>query len=548
MSTNARGLSPSEFTVGPGLPECLPSIMCERIVLRCGPSTAMPAVRLTLDAGIRPEGFAIAEERGAIAIRGSTCAAVLAGMGQFLRTSRYDAGRFAPSLWRGVSHALKPLRGIYFATHFHNFFHDAPLPEVNRYVEDLALWGFNALHVWFDMHHYTGIDDPAAQAMLERLRRILGAAKRIGLQAGIGVLANEAYATSPEDLRADPNTTRAHYRVELCPSKPGAIEQTLKWFDEEFRAFAPVSPDYLWVWPYDQGGCACESCRPWGANGYLRIARPVAELFKRHFPRGKVILSTWLFDYGRPQGEWDGLAARIGEERAWIDCILAGCHDLLFPEHILKHGVPGGLPLLNFPEISMRGMVPWGGFGANPQPAGLQRLWEREGALIAGGFPYSEGIFEDFNKAVMGQFYWSGRPAAETAREYVEYEFGRAAADAILQAIAIFEANHARTWENGDYSPPYTRCIMPEDRGSRRAVDLVRQAEVAMPAWARTQWRWRILYLRALIDAELFRSGGRLTDACEPWFEELTRIYHAQNGDFVVRPPGTKGNATGEKW
>ncbi len=548
MNVNARLPSELDITAGPGLPDCLPSILRERIGVRCGPGAGIPGIRLALDPGIGPEGFVIEDARGGIVVRGTTSAAVLAGMGHFLRTSRYEGGAFTPSSWRGVSHALKPLRGIYFATHFHNFSHDAPIADVNRYVEDLALWGFNALHVWFDMHHYTGIDDPAAQAMLERLRRILAAAKRIGLQAGIGVLANEAYATSPAELRADPNTTRAHYGVELCPSKPGAIELTLKWFEEEFRALAPVSPDYLWVWPYDQGGCACESCRPWGANGYLRIGRAVAGLFKRHFPRGKVILSTWLFDYGRPQGEWEGLAARIGEERAWIDYILAGCHDLLFPEHILKHGVPGGLPLLNFPEISMRGMVPWGGFGANPQPAGLQSLWDREGALVAGGFPYSEGIFEDFNKAIMGQFYWSGRPAAETARAYVEYEFGREAAAAILEAIAIFEANHVRTWENGDYTLPYTTCIMPEDRGSRRAVELVRQAEAAMPAWARAQWRWRIMHLRALIDAELFRSGGQLTDACEPWFDELTRIYHVQNGDFVVRPPGAKRRATGTNW
>ena len=36
---------------------------------------------------------------------------------------------------------------------------------MNRYVEELALWGCNTLAVWFDLHHYHGIDDPEARAM-----------------------------------------------------------------------------------------------------------------------------------------------------------------------------------------------------------------------------------------------------------------------------------------------------------------------------------------------------------------------------------------------
>lgn len=541
MDQKAALISVPKIAIEGPVPGLFADILRERIALRCTrpPRTAC-AIRLAMDESVQPEGFIIEEKSGFLSLKGTNCATLLAGMGHFLRTSHYTGGAFSPSTWRGTSRAQKAIRGIYFATHFHNYFHDAPLAEVNRYVEDLALWGFNSLQVWYDMHHYSGIDDPAAQAMLERLRNILKAAKRLGLKTGIGVLGNEAYNTSPRELRADPNTTRAHYRVELCPNKPGAIEQTLKWFDEEFRAFASIAPDHLWVWPYDQGGCACEECRPWGANGFLHIGRTVGELFKRHFPNGKVILSTWLFDYGKPQGEWEGLAARIEEERTWIDYILAGCHGMEFPEYLLKHGSPGGIPLLDFPEISMYGMTPWGGFGANPLPRRLQALWDNEGARVSGGFPYSEGIFEDFNKAIMAQFYWGNRPASETAREYVMYEYGVENADAILQAIAIYEANHDRYWENGDYNPPYTKCIMPEDTGSVKALDLMQKTDAALPTWARTQWRWRVMCLRALIDVDLFRSKGVPTDACEPWFEELDRIYHAQNGEFVVKPPSHK--------
>ena len=37
------------------------------------------------------------------------------------------------------------MRGIYLATHFNNYYEAAALEELERYVEDLSLWGFNLL-------------------------------------------------------------------------------------------------------------------------------------------------------------------------------------------------------------------------------------------------------------------------------------------------------------------------------------------------------------------------------------------------------------------
>ena len=91
-------------------------------------------------------------------------------------------------------------------------------------MEELALWGTNTLCVWFDMHHFNGIGDPAAQAMLKRLNAVLGAARRIGMKTAAVFLANEAYANSPESVRADWTAGHdgyfrepgGHYHVDLC--------------------------------------------------------------------------------------------------------------------------------------------------------------------------------------------------------------------------------------------------------------------------------------------------------------------------------------------
>ncbi|HUS48323.1 MAG TPA: hypothetical protein VM098_09390, partial [Phycisphaerae bacterium] len=408
--------------------------------------------RIVLDvrAGIGAEGFSI-EERpdGGLCIVGNDERGLLYGVGRFLRGSRFDGGCFVPTSWRGTSVPRRPVRGIYFATHFHNFYHEAPIDEVRRYVEQLALWGCNALAVWFDMHHYNGIDDPAAQVMIERLRGILQTANDVGMGAALTTLANEGYADSPEALRADWTAGHDgytappgdHYHREVCPSKPGGLDYILNTRRQMLEAFAGLDVQYVWLWPYDQGGCTCPRCAPWGARGFLRAAEPVAGLVKEVFPAASVILSTWYFDHFT-SGEWEGLSAafRAGKP-GWADYLMADDWGG-FPEYPLRHGPPGGLPTLGFPEISMENMSPWGGFGANPRPAHWQHYADTTRDALAGSFPYSEGIFEDINKAICLQLNWDpGRRVDEIVREYAAYEFSPQVADDVAVAIALMESS-----------------------------------------------------------------------------------------------------------
>jgi hypothetical protein len=152
---------------------------CDAKVITTG--DAPLTVELTIASGIGAEGFRIEDRpNGGVRIVGNDERGVLYGVGKFLRTSRFDQGGFTPGTWRGTSVPQKPVRGIYFATHFNNFYHDGPTAEIERYVEDLSLWGYNALVVWYDMHHFDGASDPKAVAFREHLHKILSAARRIG--------------------------------------------------------------------------------------------------------------------------------------------------------------------------------------------------------------------------------------------------------------------------------------------------------------------------------------------------------------------------------
>ncbi len=507
---------------------------CEAKVVREG--DAPLTVELSIEPGIGEEGFQIADgPQGTIRIIGNDMRGVLYGAGKFLHTSSYGSRGFTPSTWRGVSVPKMPVRGMYLATHMQNFYHVAPIEEVTQYIEDLSLWGVNSFLVWFDLEVYNGINDPEAQKHLDRLRALLKIAKDLGLNASLGCIANGGYKNSPVELRAEDSTVdRPHYHTangpriyimgpELCPSKPGVPEMEMGYCQEKFDAFQSVGLDYWFIAPYDNGGCTCPKCAPWGSNGYLRMAEPIARAYKKAFPQGKVILSTWYFDrWGI--GEWDGITARFKAEKPdWVDYIMCDNFEE-YPRYPLDHGVPGGLPLLNFPDISMYGQDPWGGYGANPHPGRLQQRWDQTKEKLSGGFPYSEGIYEDINKVICARLWWDpDRPAIEAVKDYAAFEFSPEAADDMAEIVKIFEKNHLRS---------------QIDASAVTAYQLLEQAEKKLTPQARSGWRWRLFRVRATLDQELYRNTlnqGR-QEVFQKAYEELLAITRAENAWPMLRP------------
>lgn len=509
---------------------------CDATVVSEG--EAALTVELAIAPGIGAEGFKIADgPKGTIRILGNDARGVLYGVGKLLHTSSYDSRGFTPGPWRGVSVPQMPVRGMYLATHFRNFYQVAPIEEVTRYIEELSLWGPNSFLVWFGMEEFNGINDPKAQAMLARLQALLKIVKDLGLDAGVVAVCNEGYANSPVHLRADSSTVNhpgyhadvmggnriCNLGPELCPSKSGVMEMELGFCQEKFDAFKSVGLDYLVMWPYDSGGCTCPECAPWGANGFLRLAEPLARAYRRAFPNGKVILSTWYFDRWAT-GEWDGITATFKAKKPdWVEYIMADNFEE-YPRYPLDKGVPGGLPLLNFPDISMYGQNPWGGYGASPHPERLQQRWDETRAGLAGGFPYSEGIYEDINKVICTRFYWEpDRAALETVRDYAAYEFSPEVADDVTSIVTTFEENHLRN-QIGE--------------SAVGAYKLLQRVDAKLTPQARGAWRWRLFCIRAAIDQELYRnseSQGR-EQVFRQAYEELMAISHAHNADPMLRP------------
>ena len=506
------------------------ALLARSIEKRCGAKTVSEGweltIELALDAILGSESYLIeSAEPRAIRVVGGDGLGLTFGVGKLLHTSRYDQTGFSASAWRGYSSPQAGFRAIYVATHFMNFYEAAPWDDVRCYIDELTLWGANTVIVTFPIWSFFGWHDPAGQANLRRLVGVLGAAKQAGIKIGVLVEQNQGFSSAPPSIRAakvpDEEGRRGDLGVNCCPSHPEGRAYLLRIHAELFSCLGDLTLDYLILWPYDEGGCGCEDCRPWGSRGFLSISRAMVDLARQTHPEIKAILSTWCFDTPTA-GEWAGLARRLKQEPGWLDCIMADSHEE-FPRYPLKVGVPGGLPLVSFPEISMWGRS-WGGSGANPLPKRFERLWRQIAGTVDGGMPYSEGIYEDINKVICLQFYWDRqRSATDTLREYLACEFSPDHVDVLLKVIDLFEEN----W-------------LDAGSGSLEALELVRQVNRSLSLRARTAWRWRIVYLRALIDAEHYSQGGLLSrTVLKAAYDELTEIYHADHADFRVKPPGS---------
>ena len=512
-------------------------------------------ISIKLDAGMNGDDYTISDA-GEI-VSASRCG-LLAGLGRYLQDGSFDGcGSFSPSEKNVSFHPQKAIRGMYFATHFYNFYHVAPINEVYDVIDTLALRGCNALAVWYDMHHYTGIDSTESREMIERIKLIFRYAQKIGMKLCMTMLANEAFSGTPNDIKADWHAINGykscpvgHFHEEICPSNPKGMNEIMRQRRLMLEAFADTPLDYLFFWPYDQGGCTCSKCAPWGANGFLKIAPEFQKLANEIMPSARLICSTWGFD-SFVDGEFDAFRKRMetGEFDFFAYYMDYYARLKQLPDYLLRGENLRGKRTLAFQEISMRGSVPWGGFGTNALPQYMEEKEKRDAGYYDGGFPYSEGIFDDINKAlILGLQGGRYANARDVLMDYARYEFCAPDPDAFADLVFDMETTLYRTRynQNGEEvnylrSEPkpddtyYFSILNPEKIDSiyQKALSLDR----SIPERMRSCWKWRIVYLRAVIDHELIHNDGKNTPLDEECFAELTKIYHAEEADYCVAPP-----------
>jgi len=527
----------------PGEKGFLARLVRSRVYERTPPSPSGKVFRVefTIDGSLSNETAVVHVADGCAKVHGGRFRALVFGVGCLLRSLRYGAKSFDVSCGEFVFRPAKPIREVYLARHFNTWYHRASAEELSRYVDDLVLCGVNSIKSFAQVaavdHRLS--DESERQMFDATTRALVRHIKDLDIGFAVSGGGNVSGKAIPQSMKAErygPEVMRGFSDFSVCPEKTGGLEQLLSERREALRASEGLPIDEFVYWPYDEGGCACGKCSPWGGRGYLKLIERIAKMNGTVYPVARHIVSTWLFD----DEDWHGLY-RYLETHDWIGGLVVDSHDK-FPEYPLRHPVPKNIPVITFPEVSMWGRFPWGGTGATPLPRRFERLF-REAESVASGFSiYSEGLFDDISKFEIAALYVNPKSSYRDAlAEYCRYEFPGADAADFIRLCEMLEEIHCTSLDTnahaGDTSnnsfANYVKFADDAELSRRatvaaRAKALADKIEGSMLPCRRGTWRWRQIALRSKIDAAVYRARDIRVDAAVAAYRELVELYHAE--------------------
>ena len=458
-------------------------------------------LRFQLDADVPAEGFRLTDIAGGILITGADFLALMYGAGQFLHKSHYQAEGMIPTAWRGESVPATSKRMIFFAQHFYNWYQRCTAEEILEHIEDLVLWGINGVVSVFSCLNLTSWEDPNLAELVDLFHKTLSAARALKLKIGIEY-SNVDFMVPNKAVAADKKYMISQTGNLVCPSTEEGFAY-YQWmlskildYTDEFGGL-----DFITIWSYDEGGCSCDKCWPWGGRGFYNMAHRISKYIKERYPKIEIWLATWYLGRHaeRQKDEWPMLYQRLQEDAAkgddWADYLLLETRDdypaVFYP---VEHGQPTAhTKLLTFPDVSMCGVTPWGAFGAICTP----KLMKRQEAPFAphcdGGYLYTEGIFDDINKVITLGLYWDrNRPTEETLTDYCGYEYKGIDPEDFIRLVDLIDISQLNV-NRFDRKP----CNLAD---ADAAWELAQKINEGAAQETKTYWRWRIVYIRAYLD------------------------------------------------
>jgi len=452
-------------------------------------------VRFLLDETMTEEAFDISDTENGLLIKGGSFKGLVFGLGQLLHKSRYYDDGMHITDWRGYSAPDCSFRVIYFAAHFNNWYHNTARENLAKYLEDLMLWGYNGICCFY--------------------KDLFVAAKKLDLIT-VTIKLNSAGKITDPSIAADVSGLHQKDVNLVCPSNPKGYEFLSEKIVESLKVYAEDDClDYLLFFPYDAGGCTCEMCKPWGGNGYYRFSKRLYNDVKKILPNIKAILANWHFELGpNDKRDYPWLDRAVREDKYlgddWVDYMMLYTRDGI-QDWVKNNGVPGGCRGIDFPEITMRNLEPWGGYGAVCTPDTIDKIWKTVSPFVDGGMPYSEGHYDDINKALSAGLFWErNRSVKEIFTDYCGYEFREEIADDLFKASNLMDKNQVST-----HTYNKTPADMEEVKWVRETIVKI---DASLPESIKTKWQWRLFYIRALLDYERYAGAAE-----EGWtFEGLT--------------------------
>jgi hypothetical protein len=422
-------------------------------------------------------------------------------------------------------------RELYCPAHFGNTYEVMGDAEAEEFLADARWWGYNAYGDWFDT---ADLKHPAhgrrgewllPQALMERKLATFAIADRLGFRTDLGLTPNHVWLDQLRpDLLADCGSDPQHiFGQLLCPSKPEARAVILENHEFLFRSLKEtgVTLSSMSAAPYDYGGCACAACAPWIVT-FGRLCRDIHALGRRYFPAlGARLIGWW----------WSAEEHRLFKE--WADSEAPELFQSL-AQHILYNQTSpaAGLTLprgceahafvhIGYPDRHESPGDIYGAWGPVVSATRLPVTVDRLRQTGASGFvAYSEGAFDDVNKAILAGLS-SGRFAtgAEVLEAYAERHFAA-------------EGSARREW--ADWLAGWSTPFAVDARAARAGFDAL--ARHAPRGWRLAQWeqKLRLFESHAAVTARAEWDAERRAAAAR-FDRELERLYREVWGCGQVR-------------
>lgn len=415
------------------------------------------------------------------------------------------AAAHAPRLVAAPAKERFAVRECYCPAHFGNSYEAMWPREKAAYLSEMKWWGFNRYSDWAVA---TDVSNPyasdaywsLASEQLARKKMAFRAAQELEFALNLAVAPNHVYLDQLKPEHLAKRGPRIQGQL-ICPSRPEARKVILSNFENWFADYARsgVRLAALTGFAYDYGGCACERCVPWILT-WAKLLREVHGIAEKHHPGIEPWVCSWW---------WSAEEHRLFNEWAATDApgwLKGMTLHLEYNQTTFKDvAVPEGCAKLAFVHIGYadtdRGNDIYWKWGPVMAGTRIPRTLDDIGRKGVTGFQaYSEGVFDDCNKALLAGL-GSGRfdSAAEVMGAYAARYFGAG---------------------NGS-ADAWTRWLL--GWGDRRAVKLPQARDEFETLAAKAKTGWRVEHWRSKLVLEtLDRQIG--TPAVGAWTPEELRL------------------------
>ena len=436
-----------------------------------------------------------------------------------------------------------PIRELYCPSHFGNSYEVALDNEMREILSEAKFWGLNRYADWFDTIDLYDVYNKKhdlfnlPEAMWARKFANFQIASELGFDLTLVITPNHVF--SDQVTPANEATKGSLLFGQLvCPSKPGAMEMILKNYRNLFEDFSRrgLRIGSIAACPYDYGGCACEQCKPWIVT-CGKLVKEIAGLGKNIFGSMNAELIGWWWtdedhrdftawaDREAP-GLFKSLAFHLpyNEAAYKVRPIPAGCRERAFVH--IAYGET------NHPIDDA-----YGHYGPVIAPDRLEKTCAFLAERTAAGFmAYSEGVYDEINKALLagitsGQFPTADKVLQTYAQRHFGTEtdgwaewlrmMGNPANLNLARARNLFKHLKVNARESWRLEQLELRLIMLEaDRAVRSQSEWNPQRLEA----AKTFWDAKERLYRKIWALGLTRHGFRFDAVVPDWHEDYLKI------------------------